>query len=212
MLSWISGFVSRWSGAVSADIRDLVHWTVHALASVMYSVFGLVGSAWHNVWAGANWMREQADHLGHEVFSTLWSVIKRDLPWLAAFITSVRSLAVRLYNTVTAWAWREIRAAEQLAQRLVGDVRSWAYRDIWLPLEQAATDLRRDLVHWGYTAWWLVTHPDALAARLGDALVSWLEANAWAVGRRLGTFLLALLTHHIRQVLMLLEDVASAVL
>lgn len=212
MLNWIKGFVGRWAGAVDQAVRDLVHWTVHALASVMYAVFGLVGRAWHNVFAAANWLREQADHLGREVFTTLWSIIKRDLPWLASALVAVRNFALRLYHTLLAWAWREIQAAEQLARRLVDDLRQWAYRDIWLPLLHLAADARRDIQRWAWPAFWYITHPDALAGLIGDALVSWLEANAWRVGRRLGTFLLALLVHNLRQVLALVEDVLSAVL
>ena len=212
MLNWIKGFVGRWAGAVDQAVRDLVHWTVHALASVMYAVFHLVGRAWRNVWAAANWLREAADEFGREVAATLWSIIKRDLPWLAAFITSVRRLALTLYSLARAWALSLAQAAEALARRLVSDVRQWAYRDIWLPLLGLARDARRDLQRWAWPAFWYITHPDALASLIGDALVAWLEANAWKVGRRLGTFILALTVHHIRQLLALAEDIISAVL
>jgi len=212
MLNWIRGFVDRWTGAVDARVRELVHWTVHALASVVYSVFGLVGKAWRNVWAAANWLRTTAEDFAAEVYAHIWAIVKRDLPWLAALITAARAYALRLYHVLLAWAAAEIRAAEQLARRLVDDVRSWAYRDIWLPLLHTAQALRRDLIHWGYTAWWYVTHPAALAGLLGDALVDWAEANAWRVARRLGTFTVAIVAHHTRQLLALAEDILTAVL
>jgi hypothetical protein len=212
MLSWIAGFVSRWAGGIDQGIRDLVHWTVHALASVVYTVFGHVGTAWRDMWRAASWLETAAGRWAGQVFGHLWAIVKRDLPWLAAAITLARQLAIRLYNTVVTWAWRLIRAAEALAVRLVNDVRQWAYRDIWLPLLQLARDARRDLARWAWPAFWYITHPAALAGLLGDALVDWLEVNSWRVAQRLGTFTLHLLLANARRVAHLAEDIITAAL
>ena len=212
MLNWLSGFIGRWSGAVSGEVRDLVHWAVHALASVVYTVFGLVGHAWSGMVGAAEWLAGQVGAFAAEVYHHLWAIIKRDLPWLARLITAARALAVHLYNILLAWAWRELRALEALARRLVNDVRQWAYRDIWLPLLGLARDARRDLQRWAWPAFWYITHPAALAGLLGDALVSWLEANAWRVGQRLGAFTLALVVHNARRLAATVEAIVAAVL
>lgn len=212
MLSWIAGFIGRWSGAVDQAVRDLIHWTVHALASVVYTVFGLVGTAWKDMWRAVSWLETAAGRFAAQVFGHLWAIIKRDLPWLASAITLARQLAVRLYDAVRAWALGLIRAAEALAVRLVNDVRSWAYRDIWLPLLQLARDARRDITRWAWPAFWYITHPAALAGLLGDALVDWLEANSWRVAQRLGSFALHLVLANTRRLAQLAEDIITAAL
>lgn len=212
MLNWLSGFIGRWAGSVDSKVRDLVHWAVHALASVVYTVFGLVGHAWSGMVGAAEWVAGQLGALAVELYHQLWAIIKRDMPWLARAITAARTLAVHLYNLVTAWAWREIRALENLLGRLINDVRQWAYRDLYLPLLQLARDARRDIQAWAVPAFFYITHPDKLAALLGDSLVTWLEANAWRVGRRLGTFTLALVMHNARQLAATVEAIVAAVL
>lgn len=212
MLDWIAGFIGRWAGTVDNAVRDLVHWAVHALASVVYAVFGLVGDAWRGMLGAGEWLAGNIGAFAGEVSSWIWHIIRKIVPFLAAWITRVWNDLLRLLRAVEAWAWREIRAVEQLAVRLVDDVRQWAYRDIWLPLTAAADWLRTHLIQWGYTAWWYVTHPAQLAALLGDPLVDWLEANSWSVARRLGSFTLALVLHNTRRLASTVEDIVAAIL
>jgi hypothetical protein len=118
----------------------------------------------------------------------------RDLAWL--YHTTIRLLD-ELRHLV--WSW-------------IVDVRNWAWSHIWVPLKSYADQIWRDLLKWGYTAWWYITHPAALAELLGDPLVLWLEVNAWRIGRQLGTFALALVVHNLRRFAQLAEDVIAAVL
>lgn len=62
------------------------------------------------------------------------------------------------------------------------------------------------------TAWWWVTHPDDLASVLFWHLVKWLEARAWEAGKYLGEFFLSLITHHVRRLALLVEDIVRAIL
>lgn len=66
--------------------------------------------------------------------------------------------------------------------------------------------------HYAIYAWWWITHPDKLAARLGWHIVSWIERESWAVAGRLGKFTLHLITRNARHVAALMEEIVTAVL
>jgi hypothetical protein len=212
VLSWIASFIGRWSGTVSAAVRDMVHWAVHALASVVYTVFGNVGKAWHEMWAAASWLETAAGRFATSVYDHLRAIVVHDIPliyaWALKWIRAVEAYAVALYH----WAARELGVLRALAWSWILDVRAWALRDIWDPLHARTDQIWQDLLKWGYTAWWYLNHPAAFVAIIGDAITDWLEANAWATGRKLGTFALALMAHNMRRLLALAEDIVTAVL
>jgi hypothetical protein len=212
VLDWIASFVGQWVGTVGQGVADLVHWAVHALASVVYRVFGLVGDAWRDMVGAGEWLAGNLGAFAGEVWAWTWRIVKQITPYLERAIRAVEADAWRWARQVWADLQEAVADLEQLALRLYNDVRSWAWRDIWLPLAAAADWLRAHLLQWGYTAWWYVTHPAALAALLGSPLVDWLEANADSVARRLGGFTMGLLLHNTRRVVGVLEQILAAVI
>jgi hypothetical protein len=212
MLNWISGYVGRWAGRVEAAILDVLHWGLHAVAGVMYAVFANVGKAWARI-AGAAWRIETAVHdFAYAIWVQIWRIIRHDIPqllhWAAAQLNVLWRLAWHLY----AVAARDISIAYHAAVNYTYGLYKWVLAHVWAPLVAAVAIVRRDLVAWGYTAWWWITHPAQLADRLLDYLVASLERNSWRVAGTLGTFASHLIFRNIRRLAALAEDVIAAIL
>jgi hypothetical protein len=211
MLDWIASFTNRWLAPVGQAVVDLVHWTVHALASVVYFVFGAVGKAWDNVWGALGWQLTAAAQFVDSVYQLARKVLKVYFPavysWIAKETTLIR-------NTADAWyhdALHAVDLARHEAAHLIDDLRSWVQRDIWAPLVADTRQLRADLQKWGYTAWWYITHPDALAKLLLTALIAAAESAIWQISGPVLTFATKLILANIRRIAILAEDVFTSV-
>lgn len=212
MLNWIAGFVDRWRDRIGQDLRDLVHWTVHALAGVVYTVFGNVGRGWRHLWLAFEWLGRQATGFIAETYGWIRQIITTDLPWLWHILLSdikgVLALIDRVYRTVAAAILAAVRYAESLVR---GAIR-WTVDHVWAPLKAYADAIYRDLLKWGYAAYQLVTHPDRLAVILLDAMIAAAEAAFWRIAGPAGRFALGLVLHNARRFALLLESIVAAVL
>jgi hypothetical protein len=119
--------------------------------------------------------------------------------------------------------WHGIAHVAALAfywvERLTADVvhwltslRRWIVREIWNPLVARAEQIWDDLVKWGYTAWWYITHPADLAKLLLWPLAKAVEDNSWSLGGILGTFGLTLVLRNARRFAQLVEHIMTAIL
>jgi hypothetical protein len=212
MFTWIAGYVGRWAQVVPDTVRDLVHWGLHALAGVVYAVFGNVGRAWKAVVTAAQWLWRTAGRYVAAVETALRYVIKVYVPavWhqAEAWWKDALSYADGLYRL----ALRGIADLRAWAETGLAAVRSWAVTNIWAPLTAGLAQLRSDLLHWGYTAWYYVTHPAALAPLLIDAMVAAAIAAFDRIAPVAGEFALRLVARQPGRWLALLERIVSAVL
>jgi hypothetical protein len=212
VLNWIKGYIDRWSGVVDSATRDLVHWAIHALAGVVYTVFGNVGSAWHDLFTGLRWLRSTGADLATWLTNHIVWIVTHDLPRLGQLILGYWRDALNFATGLYHDALRAVEAALGVARRLVDDAISWVTTHVWDPLLADAKQLRADLLKWGYTAWQIVTHPGQLAAIVGDALVAWGEAQFWRLAQPVGTFALRLVVANLRRFVQLAETILTAVL
>lgn len=97
--------------------------------------------------------------------------------------------------TASVWAWAD--AAADFAE------------ETWRSLNQVIGHL---IPHYAMTAFWWITHPAQLADVLFWHLLRYLEERAWTAARYLGRFVLALLTHHVRRITALAEEIIAAIL
>lgn len=212
MLEWIAGYVARWTGYVEQNTRGLVQWGLHALAGVVYAVFGNVGKAWHVLLAALQWMHGEADSFAGWVVLHLTALVTVDLPKLWSYAVAgfraAAQLASRLYHLALAAA----AAAAQLARQLVKDAIGWVITHVYDPLLALAKQLRADLLKWGYAAWWLVTHPDKLAPILLGALIGAAESAFFTIAGPAGRFALRLIVSQLPRLLTLTEAIVKAVL
>lgn len=212
MLNWIKGYTDRWTGAVGTEVRDLVHWGLHALAGVVYGVFGHVGKAWGELLAGLQWMHGQADQYVSWTLTHLHQLVIVDIPRLAgdalAGLQRALAWATSLYKLALAGLDR-LRAD---AQQWVRDALKWVQVNVYDPLLARIRQAESDLLKWGFYAYDLLTHPDRLAGLLIGPLVAAAEAAFWTLAGPLGTFALRLIVANTARLLALFEAIVMAVL
>lgn len=212
MLDWIAGYVARWTGQVEQSTRDLVHWGLHALAGVVYAVFGNVGKAWSDVLTALKWAHREADSFAGYVVGHLAAIVTVDIPRLWSYATAavkaLEQLALRYYHAALA----AVQVAEHLAAAAVKSALVWVAAHVYDPLLARAKQLEADLLRWGYYAYQLVTHPDKLAAILLGSLIAFAEASFWRIAAPAGRFALRLIVAQLPAVLRLAEAVVTAVL
>lgn len=212
MLSWLAKYFGSIAGTVGSAVSNAIHYAVHALASVVFSVFGLVGRAWDGLAGAISRFHHYLDVFAQAVVDFAHYVIKTVIPsvvkWAATQLT-------RLENFITA-VWNDLKAAVvALIKRIEAAataVTNWAIKNIWDPLKKFADLIWADLLKWGYTAWYYITHPDKLAELLINDIVTSLERHAWSIAQRLGSFTLALISRNLPRIIQLIEDILTAVI
>jgi len=212
MLGWIAGWFGRFAGAVDSTVVRMVHWVVHALASVVYTVFAHVGAAWRDMYAAGNWLRESAGRFVGAVYDHIRAILLYWVPRIFGWIDAVYHRAISAVEHLARLAWGWVRALESDVQRWILALYHWAWQHVYLPLRAYADWLWARIKAWAYVAYWWITHPAKLAELLLWPLVAALEAAAWDVARVLGTFTTALIVRNVRRVAQLIETVLAAVL
>src|SRR5713101_1140144 len=212
MLGWIAGYVRRWAGIVEAHVVDLVHWGLHAVAGVVYTVFAHVRAAWHEVVAGARAVEDATRAFADSVWRMGVRIIRHVLPalarWAEGRLAAAAAVVAHDVTVIRKWVDTALRSALD-AVDVLG---AWVDDHVLKPLLADVAALWKAVTAWAYTAWWWVTHPDKLAGVLLWPLVTVLEASAWEAGGRLGTFVLGLIIRNTRRVAQLVEDVITAAL
>lgn len=212
MLNWIASYTARWSGWVAGKTIDLVHWGLHAVAGVVYAVFGNVGKAWLAVVGALHWAHQQADGFAWWVVQHFDSLLRYDLPriidWAAALVQSAEQLAARDYSLLR----DALAVAVTGLRQLIAAAVQWVTVHVYDPLLALCTQLRADLLKWGYWAYQLLNDPPRLAQILLDAIVAAAEAAFWRLAGPAGQFALRLVLANARRFAQLAETILAAVL
>jgi hypothetical protein len=212
VFDWITHWFISWAPLVEQKVRDMVHWAIHAVASVLIGVFRHVLDAWKWVIYGLAFLGYEEIHFAEDVWNFGRRVVLVYLPrllrWAWGWIQFLHKLIWTIYGDLV----RALDSLRKLAWSWILDLWRNVLRFVWDPLKRFADLIWHDLLKWGWTAWWWITHPEELAGFLFWHIIHWLEFYAWEAGKRLGTFGLSLVRHNLHRFLILVEDVISAVL
>jgi hypothetical protein len=212
MLSWLDSFFSRVRGAIGSAVSDAIHYAVHALAAVVFAVFGLVGRAWSALVGAVRSFHAQLDRFAQEIINFATYVVKVLVPgvvaWVKTEITRLETALAQAAHDLATWVNDLIGRIAAAA----ADVIQWVLANVWAPVQAAIGLLTANLEKWGYTAWYYITHPDQLAELLINSIVTSLETHSWDIAKRLGQFTLALIAQNIPRLLQLIEDILTAVI
>jgi hypothetical protein len=212
VIDWLTGWFTGAASLVAKPIVDMVHWAVHALASVVLAVFDHVFGEWRSLasWSlrwipGLRWL------LGM-IAATFRDIKRVIIPYVMRWVRAGFASVERFIHWVLATALAGIHQAREFAQLLVSNALKWVVAHVFAPLWAWVQRLYHLILTWAYVAWWWVTHLDALADALLLHLVGSLERSAWDVAGKLGRFALALVTRNLARFLQLAESIIAAVL
>ncbi len=212
MLDWIAGYVGRWSGEVVDATRSLVQWGLHALASVVYTVFGNVGKAWGNIIDTIADLYTEARNFATEVAHTLYWIVHLYVLPLVNRLTADFHTALTFAESVLKYARLAIDAVNHALAAGLQDVRTWADRNIFAPLTAAIKTVEANLIKWGLFAYDLLTHPEKLAPLLIRALITAAEDIFWDIAAPIGEFAFRIVVKDLNRWLKLAETIIAAVL
>jgi hypothetical protein len=205
---------SIYNGAIG-KLSDVERWIVGAINAV-YSFFnGLIQQVWIAIQAvgyAIQWyvriLSETLNSLNTLAEYILTKVIPSVVSWATNELAKLRNFAVGVYN----WAVSQIRLLGTVLLAEIQKVVQWVLRNVWDPLY----NLIKGILHWitneGAYVYYLLTHPDKLAALLGKYILgSWI-----ALGQRYAKPFVKWLVHNMLSQASwlggLLEDIIVSIL
>ena len=192
MFGWLKDLYNGANGVLSTIER----WIVGALNAV-YSYFsGLVSQLWSGLQNLANAIDRYVKYLEQAIYSiyTLaqW-IITKGIPQLANWALNELSKLYDYARSVYRWAVSELARLEKWAQGELNKVIQWVIHHIWEPLYNAVTNAIRWIEREGAFVYYLLTHPDKLAALLAQYVLSqWMN-----LGKRFAKPFVRWLVHNI---------------
>lgn len=212
VLNWLKNF---WVGAaqlVGQEIAQVTEWALHALANLIFGQFRSESGAWKRYYVSNRYF---IDYLIYYVYAnnkahhyTLNIRIPKVVSWAAGRFSVLGALIAALRRLLAL----AVAALERLIKATAAAVIRWVIRSVLKPLLAAAAWLKANLLKWGYTAWWWITHLPNLAEALIFHLATSLEKHAWELAGLLGKFTFALILRNARRIALLAEDIVTAVL
>jgi hypothetical protein len=212
MLDWLFNTVYGLYGRVSGATKDLIHSVIRGLMGALNAVAGNMWAAWWDmVWASQvassviGWfgggIYQNLEFIYNTMIRLIWENIRRLYAELAAAV-------VKLWNDTWALVWN-LRTE---AFGWVGWALDWVKKSVWDPLWWWVQDLYQKMRDWAYTAWYLVTHPDALADIMFWPLFWVFGRSAYPLARMIGDWLLRTALQNSVQSLELVEGIITDVL
>jgi hypothetical protein len=211
MWSWL-GRVWNWAfGNIDSTIAGFIHDLIHGIWGWLSSIFGHVGDAWHGIWVAANWGWQQLQHYGLESLAMFWHILKVLFPglilWASRQFHVIAQALTKLWDSLAKWVANLIKRIEMAAKAVV----SWVIAHVWTPLKNDFLQAWKWITTHGALVFYYISHPDKLVLLIADALLAWLEREAWSIGDKLGKFFVALIVHNLKRFVLLIEDILMAV-
>jgi len=189
-----------------------VHWAVHALASVVYTVFGNVGGIWRDLASAWGLFNRMLDKYLPEVWDAFRRVFLQDLPalwrWITGRVAALGRLIDALYNKALAFA----RNLYSQAVHLITQLTKWVIQNVLDPLTAAFRQAWHWITHEGALVFYYLTHPPALARLILAALIQAAEDAFWTISAPVAEFIWHLVLHQARRLVQLAEQILAAVL
>jgi hypothetical protein len=135
-----------------------------------------------------------------------------------------RSVTGKIDSTIASWVHALVHGLYQWITAIFGPVgRAWD--DLWKTVSAfvAAHDTfavrvinaLKAAYDWinkeGYLVYYYISHPSQLVILIIDPLLAYIEKEAVSVSEKLGTFVLTFITHNLKTVITIVEDIVDAV-
>lgn len=170
MLQWLKDLYNGANGVLTTIER----WVVGAI-NVVYSYFSALIS---QLWTGLQSLANAVNKFVGEVELSLYNlytqaqwIITKGIPQLANWVLNeLNKLGAYIYSVYN-WAVKELAWLETWAQNELTKLTEWVLKNVWDPLWNAITSAVKWIETEGAYVYYLLTHPDQLAAILGAYLL-----------------------------------------
>lgn len=179
MFGWLKDL---YNGLV-ADLNSVQKWIVGAINAV-YSFFNQLIN---QLWGALGWLENALNSFVKQIYDyalylyhlILW-VIQVGIPQVATWAQHELGKLWNYLGGLVNWALSQLDALARWAQSELNRLADWVVRNIYDPLYNAITGAIRWIEREGAFVYYLLTHPDQLAAIIGRYLL-----GAWmGLGRR----------------------------
>jgi phage-related protein len=179
MLNWLKNAVG-WAGNALDDVKN---WVV-GLFSAVYSYFdgwinwlgNYISDVWSQVVQGYNIL---ARGIG-DLYNTVASWVRKTYSDIQGWVVQIWHDLYSYIQDVWQWTTRLIDYLKSWVESLLGNLANWVIKNIWDPLYNSISGLARWITTEGAYVYNLVTHPELLAALIGQYVL-----GAWlSLGRR----------------------------
>lgn len=212
MLDWLYNTVYTLFGRVSGAVKDLIHSVVSGILGALNAVAGVMWAAWWDlVWASQVAIQAIEWFTGN-VMALLWWLTTQAVPDLIKRLENLGKQALAWVEQIWSQAWSLVQDLRELAWGWVQDAIRWVNQNIWQPLYGWVQDLYQKMTDWAYTAWFYVTHPDALAEVIFWSLWGVFARNAFPVAKYVGEWLLRTVMQNAVSSIKLVESILTDVL
>lgn len=209
MFNWLKSIFNGGKGVLT----DIEKWLAGAITAV-YSFFNnLIDQIWsalrilgNSITTFAGWVESGITDLYHLIRWVIDVGIPRVLQWaeselakLASYLSQLRDWAISQLEKLGQWALSELNKLTQ-----------WVLKNVWDPLWNAITGAIRWIEKEGAYVYYLITHPDKLAAVLAQYILS----NIMMLGRRFAKPFVRWLLHNmiseIPSISSIIEDIIAS--
>lgn len=191
MFGFLRGLYNGFFGVLS----DAEKWIVGAINAV-YSFFnGLIDKVWQGIQSLAHAVQGIVDTIWQQLVSLYhlirW-VIDVGIPELARWAQNELNKVRDFINRVLDWIGSQLTKLGNWVLSELNKLAQWIITHVWDPLWNLIQDVKRWIETNGVYVYYLLTHPDKLAALLGK----WLLANIVSLGIRSSKPFISWLLHN----------------
>lgn len=212
MFNWLWNTIYGSGQRIANSILNLIHEVVNGLMGALGAIYGALWGAWWDMLWAASALVGIVEWFCRPVMYAIWDINREIADYLYPIINGLKRRIINglaaLETKVAGWVKEAVTSATNAVNWLL----SWVVRNVWTPVKAWVDDLYRKMSAWAYTAYFYVTHPDALARVIFWALWGVFTENAWAVGEVLGEWFLRLVLANVVRSARLVETIIADVL
>jgi hypothetical protein len=211
ILSWLDKYFTIAGQTIDRNVSNVVHWALRAITALVFGQFRNTSAAWVVYYSQTNYFSTCLRELSTATRGKHQYTLKVRVPALQKWALGNFAHGLAALAALAAAVARDVTALGKRITAGLAALSKWVLTSVWAPLDAAIKETEANLVKWGWTAWWWITHLDKLADAMIFDIAASLEKNAWHLAAILGQFVTALILRNALRVAQLAESIVVAV-
>lgn len=170
MLGWLKSF-GHW---VFSGLDDIKNWVINLFSTVIGYIDDWARGIWNgiqDVWNTAVNLYNQAIGYIVQIYTLVRHVIDVEIAQIESWVSGLWNELYGVIRGVENWVLGLIDQIGRWALSQLNTLYQWVLRNIWDPIWRTLTDAVQWIERYGYWAYYMVTHPEALASLVGQYIL-----------------------------------------